>query len=281
VAAGSSPTVRRRELGARLRALRNERGWTVEQVAEELLCSASKVSRMETGQRGVTARDIRDLAKLYDLDDAQRQRLTGLAAEGKQQAWWQPLGLTESYSTYVGLEEEASLIRDFGLGLMPGLLQTPEYAEAVLQAIETHRGTGTIDQFVDVRTARQRRVLSAPSPPDLHAILDISVLHRVVGSKTIMHGQLQRLLEASEMQHVTVQVIPYEAGALPVATTKFIMLSFASPDISDVVYIEGLAGDLYLDQREDISIYGTAFRKLELLAATPSESRAIIASMID
>ena len=250
----------------------------MEHVAEELLCSPSKVSRMETGQRGASARDIRDLSKLYGLDDAQRQRLTDLAAEGKQHAWWQPFALP--YSTYVGLESEATLIRDFGLGLMPGLLQTRDYARAVLQATVPHRSADAIEQLVEGRMARQQRVLSEQSPPDLHAILEISVLHRVVGSKSVMRAQLQRLVEASQMSHVTVRVVPYEAGALPVANNKFIILSFASPDLSDVVFVEGLTGDLYLERKEDIGTYDTAFEELEGLAATPEATRAIITSII-
>lgn len=274
----SSPTVRRRELGAHLRTLRTEKGWTVEHVAVELLCSTSKVSRMETGQRGATARDIRDLSRLYGLDDAQRERLTDLAAEGKQQAWWQPFALP--YSTYVGLESEATSIRDFGLGLIPGLLQTRDYARAVLQATVPHHSPDTIEQLVEGRTARQQRVLLAEGRPDLQAILETSVLHRVVGSGRVMQAQLKQLIEASEMPNVTVRVVPYEAGALPVANNKFIILSFASLELADVVFVEGLTGDLYLERKEDIETYHAAFQELEGLAATPETSRAIIASMI-
>jgi transcriptional regulator with XRE-family HTH domain len=280
VPSSSSPTVRRRELGARLRALRNERGLTVEQLAEELLCSPSKVSRMETGQRGASARDIRDLARLYNLDEAQQQRLTDLAAEGKQHAWWQPLGLPDSYSTYVGLESEASLIRDFGLGLVPGLLQTRDYARAVLHATVPHRSADQVEQRVEARMARQQRLSSAANRPAFHAIIDVSVLYRVVGGRDVMKGQLERLSEASRMRNVTVQVIPYEAGALPIANNKFIMLSFTSPELSDVVFIEGLSGDLYLDHSEDIKTYTTAFGELEQLAATPSDTQAIISAML-
>ena len=118
----SSPIVRRRELGALLKALRTEKGWTAEQVAERLLVSPSKISRLENGHRGASARDIRDLCHLYGVDDDERQRLLELARQGKQRAWWQPLGLP--YSTYVGLEEAATSISDYGLGILPGLLQT-------------------------------------------------------------------------------------------------------------------------------------------------------------
>ena len=132
VPASGSPTVRRRELGALLRAHRTRKGWTAEQVAGRLEFSPSKVSRLETGQRGASARDIRDLCELYGVDGQERQHLMDLASEGKQRAWWQPLGLP--YSTYVGLEAEAASISDYGLGIMPGLLQTPDYARSVVRA---------------------------------------------------------------------------------------------------------------------------------------------------
>jgi Domain of unknown function (DUF5753) len=233
---------------------------------------------METGQRGATARDIRDLSRLYGLDDAQRQRLTNLAAEGKQHAWWQPFALP--YSTYVGLESEATSIRDFGLGLIPGLLQTRDYARAVLRATVPHHSPETIEQLIEGRMARQQRVLLADSPPDFQVILEISVLHRVVGDRMVMQAQLQQLIEASDMPHVTVRVVPYEAGALPVANNKFIILSFAKPELADVVFVEGLTGDLYLEGKDDVDTYHAAFMELAGLAATPGTSRAIIASMI-
>jgi transcriptional regulator with XRE-family HTH domain len=272
------PTVRRRELGAQLRALRTGRGLTVEQVAERLLISSSKVSRLETGQRGASARDIRDLSNLYGLDDEQRRRLTDLAAEGKQQAWWQPFSLP--YSTYVGLEADATSIRDFGLGLVPGLLQTPEYARAVINANVPRRAPDEVEQLIEGRIARQQRVLSSENPPQFRAILEASVLHRVVGSRAIMRAQLERLLKASEFPNVTVRVVPYEAGALPNANNKFIILSFATLTLPDVVFVEGLTGDLYIERKEDIDTYNSAFQALEDLAAAPEDTRETITSIL-
>jgi transcriptional regulator with XRE-family HTH domain len=274
----NSPTVRRRELGAQLRALRTEKGWTVEQVAERLLMSTSKVSRLETGQRGANARDIRDLSNLYGLDDDQRQRLTDLAVEGKQHAWWQPFSLP--YSTYVGLEAEATSIRDFGLGLVPGLLQTRDYARAVLEANVPRRAPDEVEHLIEGRVARQRRVLSAENPPQFQAILEASVLHRVVGGKTTMRAQLQRLLEASELPNVTVRVVPYEAGALPNANNKFIILRFETLRLPDVVFVEGLTGDLYIERKEDTDTYNSAFQALEELAASSEETQGTIRAIL-
>lgn len=275
---GSSPTVRRRELGAQLRALRIEKGWTVEQVAEELLVSPSKVSRLETGQRGASARDIRDLSTLYGLDDEQQQRLADLARAGKQHAWWQPLSLP--YSTYVGLEADATSIRDFGLGVMPGLLQTADYARAVLMATVPRRTPEEVEQLIEGRIARQQRVLSAENPPQFHAILEASVLHRVVGTPAIMRAQLVHLLAASELPNITVQVVPYEAGALPNANNKFIILSFAEPTLADVVFVEGLTDDLYIERKDDIEAYNMAFRVLEGLAARPENTHEIVETIL-
>ena len=272
-----SPTVRRRELGALLKTLRNQHGWTAEQVGEQLRFSPSKMSRLETGHRGASARDINDLCDLYEVDDEQRQRLLQLASEGKQRAWWQPLGLP--YYTYVGLEAEAASISDFGLGFIPGLLQTADYARAILQAAVPRWVPEIVDQRVEGRMARQQ-LLHADNAPDFEAVVDESVLHRVVGSRAVMRAQLERLLELAELPNVTLRVLPYEAGALPAGNNKFILLSFASPDVSDVVFIEGLTSDLYLDEPSEVETYNTTFRELVQLAASPEATREIIAAMI-
>lgn len=269
--------MRRRELGALLRKLRTDRDWTVEHVAQQLLCSPSKISRLETGHRGASARDIRDLSNLYGVDEQQRAHLMELASEGKQRAWWQPLGLP--YSTYVGLEAEANFIRDYGLGGMPGLLQTPDYARAVLRAQVPHLVPNIVEQRVSGRVARQQ-ILSGPQAPHFQAVIDESVLHRVVGSPAIMHAQLTRLLEVAEFPNVGLGVIPFEAGALPSGNNKFIILSFAPGTISDVVFVEGLTGDLYLDEPEEVEVYNVTFRALGELADGTEQACAKIAAMV-
>jgi transcriptional regulator with XRE-family HTH domain len=271
-----SPTVRRRELGALLKALRTERGYTAEQVAERLVVSASKVSRLETGQRGASTRDINDLCDLYEVGDEQRRRLLELAVKGKQRTWWQQLRLP--YSTYIGLEADAVSISDFGLGFIPGLLQTADYARAIVLAVVHKWDPDSIEQRLTGRMTRQQRLHSADAP-NFEAVMDESVLHRVVGSPAVMRAQLQRLLELSELPNVTLRVIPYDSGALATAT-KFIILRFTSPDVKDTVYIEGLTGDFYLDDPGDVETYDVAFRTLAELAASPDETRRIIAAMI-
>jgi transcriptional regulator with XRE-family HTH domain len=273
---GSSPTVRRRELGALLRALRAGKGWTAEQVASRLLISSSKVSRLEKGQRGASARDIRDLCDLYEVDDEQRQHLMELASEGKQRAWWQPLGLP--YSTYIGLEAEAISISDYGLGSVPGLLQTADYARAVVRAQVPKWVPEVVEQRVEGRIARQQHLFSEHAPR-IEAVMDESVLHRVVGSPAIMRAQLERLLELSKLPGVAVRVIPYGAGALPSGNNKFIILSFAQATVPDVVYIEGLTGDQYIDDPHEVEVYNTTFRTLFHLAAGADATREMIAAM--
>jgi transcriptional regulator with XRE-family HTH domain len=273
--ASGSPTVRRRELGARLRALRTNRGWTVEQVAERLQFSPSKVSRLENGFRGVSARDIKDICDLYDVQDEQRRQLTDLAAEGKQRAWWQSRELP--YSTYVGLEADAATISDFGLGLIPGLLQTEDYARAVLTAIYPRLTADVMEQRLAGRLERQRALTSA-QPPGFEAVLDEGVLHRVGGSPSVMRAQLAHLLTASELPNVRIWVLPFEAGLLPVPNNKFIVLSFREPTVPGVVFIEGLTGDLYLGPADGLAEYQEAFSAMRAMAATPSHSRDIIAA---
>lgn len=273
-----SPTVPRRELGTRLKALRTERGWTAEQVGERLRFSPSKMSRLETGHRGASPRDINDLCDLYEVDDEQRQRLLELASEGKQRAWWQPLGLP--YSDYVGLEAEAVSISDFGLGFIPGLLQTADYARAIVRAAVPRWVPEIVEQRVEGRMARQDQFLYREDPPKFDAVVDESVLHRVVGSRDVMRAQLERLLELSERPNITLRVIPYEAGALPAGNNKFIILRFAPEDVKDVVHIEGLTGDLYLEDPGDVETYSTTFRTLVHLAKSPKATREVIAALI-
>ena len=241
------------------------------------MISPSKVSRLETGQRGASMRDIRDLCDLYEVDDEHRQHLMELAIESKQRAWWQPLGVP--YSRYVGLEAEATSISDYGLGIMPGLLQTADYARAAVRAAVPRWVPDEVERRVRGRITRQQRLFSE-HPPRFEGVVDESVLHRVVGSPAIMRAQLERLLELSGLPHVTLRVIPYDAGTLPAPNNKFIILRFAQPAVPDVVFIEGLTGDLYLEEPQDVETYSTTFQALAQLAAEPDVTRDIITAMI-
>jgi transcriptional regulator with XRE-family HTH domain len=272
----TSPTVRRRELGVLLRSMRTAKGLTVDQVAERLMCSASKVSRMETGQRGATLRDIRDLCDIYGVTDpSQREHLMDLAKEGKQQGWWQSYDLP--FSTYIGLEADAISIKDYDSAIVPGLLQTAEYARAVHEVVLPELEPEKINQGVEVRLKRQRLLTQEP-PLHYWAVLDEAVLHRLVGGTSVMGAQLERLIEASKLPNITMQVIPYSAGAHPALDSTFKILDFAEP-VPSVVYVEGLVGWIYVERPQDVGRYRQVFERLCDIALTPQESIELVASV--
>lgn len=279
VTAGRSPIVRRRELGAMLRALRADAGMTVEQVAESLLCSPSKISRLETGQRGAAARDIRDLCDLYGIKDpARREHLAALAKEGRSQAWWQPYDLP--YATYIGLESEALTIRDFEPGVFPGLLQTAAYARAVHDRTVERLSPELIDQRLEVRRTRQE-ILRRSDPPRLAAIVDEAVLHRAVGGSAVMCDQLESTITACrEQANVTVQILPFSAGAHPALDSTFIMLEIAPP-VAGVVYVEGLVGQIYLEGPHDFQKYARVFERLAEMSLTLDDSVDLMTRMMN
>ncbi len=270
-----SPTVRRRELGALLRALRNEKGLTVDQVATSLMCSPSKVSRMETGHGAATPRDIRDLCNLYGVTgQAERDQLMSLAREGKQPGWWQGYDL-DYFATYVGLEAEATGIRYFQSTIVPGLMQTPAYARAMHEAGIPKFTQERIDQLIEVRLTRQRVLVRKP-PVRLEVILDEAVLHRLVGGAAVMRGQLDRLIELSSEPNVSIQVIAYSAGAHPAMDSTFNILEFTG-SVSSVVYVEGLVGWIYVERPPDVDRYQQVFEHLRTVASSPRESIELIA----
>lgn len=271
---GSSPTVRRRELGARLRELRIGSGLTVEQVAERLFCSPSKISRLETGHRGASKRDIRDLCDLYGVGPAQRDYLAMLVEEAARRAWWQPYDLP--YATYVGLESAAVMISDFEPGVFPGLLQTPGYARALHDAAFPLLAPGVIEQRIDVRRARQE-VLMRDEPPQLAVVIDEAVLSRPIGGPDVMADQLAHVIEMTECSNIVVQVLPYSAGAHPALDSTFTVLEFAPP-VTGVVYVEGLAGQFYMDRPQEVRRYKQVYARLANIALTPERSVELMAT---
>jgi len=263
-----SPTLRRRELGALLRAHRLDLGLTVDQVAERLLCSPSKVSRMETGQRGATQRDVRDLCALYGITGEEEcARLMTLAREGKEQGWWQPFELP--YSTYVGLEQEALSMRIYQSAVVPGLLQTGSYARAVHRAWVPEFDPQVIEQRIEERATRQQ-LLTRPDSPQIAIVLDEAVLLRPIGGAAVMYEQLGMILEICEQPNVTVQIMPFAAGAHPALESDFVILNFGRTP--SVVYVEGLVGQIYLDRAQDVQRYLQVFDRLCVMALSPKDS---------
>jgi transcriptional regulator with XRE-family HTH domain len=270
VAGGTSPTVRRRELGFLLRKLRTDRGLSVEEVTARLLFSATKVSRLETGRAGASARDIRDLCDLYEVTDpAERERLMTLAREGKQRAWWQEYALP--YATYVGLEAEAASISDYNSDVVTGVLQTEDYARSILEVAEPPLDQATIGQRIESRLKR-RALLTRDDGPVFHFILDEGALHRPVGGAGVMRAQLGRIIEIAGLPKVTFQLIPLDLGAHPALDSTFVILAFSEPMVNDVVYVEGFAGNIYLESQGDLERYRQMFSRLQSIALRPADS---------
>ena len=270
-----SPALRRLELGALLRALRNAKGLTVEQVAERLLCSPSKVSRMETGQ-GATARDIRDLCELYGVADAaERDRLMTMAREGKRHARWQRYDL--AYARYAELEEEAVAISAFQSSVVHGLLHTADYARAGHEGAMPRLDPDRIDLQIEAKLTRQR-ILTRDDPPRFDVVLDEAALHRMVGGRQVMADQLTKILVTANLPNVVVQVLPYEAGFHPAVESNFTILALANP-APDVVFVEGLIGSNYLDRPGDLKRYREIFGRLQSIALNPKDTADLIADL--
>jgi transcriptional regulator with XRE-family HTH domain len=272
-----SPTVRRLELGTLLRALRNGKGLTVEQVAERLLCSPSKVSRMETGHGVATPRDIRDLCDLYNVtDQAERDRMMTLARQSKQRAWWDPYDL--AYARYVGLEAEAVTISAFQSSVVHGLLHTADYARANHESSAPRLDPEQIDLQIEAKLTRQR-ILTQANPPSFAVVLDEAALHRVVGGRPVMAAQLTKILDMSALSNVTVQVLPFERGAHPALESNFTILQLPDPN-PGVVFVEGLIGSTYLERADDLKRYRDIFDELQSIALNPKDTADLIAKLL-
>lgn len=270
----NNPTLRRRELGFLLRQLRLERGLSIEVVTERAMFSATKLSRLETGRVGASPRDIRDLCDVYGIaDTAERERLTALAREGKQRAWWQ--GYDLPYSTYVGLEAEAASISNFDTGIIPGLLQVEGYARAIFQAGDPPLSPDGIQQRIEARIKRQA-LLTRDDSPLFHCILDEAALRRPVGGHSVMHKQLTWIIETARLPRVNFQLIPFHVGAHPGLDSNFVILSFNTPMVSDMVYVEGVVGNLYLEGAAELERYKRIFARLQSIALNPEDSVAMV-----
>ena len=272
-----SPTVRRRELGALLRKLRTEKGLTVEQAAERLLFSMSKLSRMETGHGITTPRDIRDLCDLYGVtDEAERDHMRKLAAEGKQQAWWQSYDL--GYATYVGLEAEAVALSAFQSSVVHGLLQTADYARAGHEGAMPRLSSDQIEMQIEAKLTRQR-ILTRDKPADFAVVLDEAALHRMAGGRQVMTAQLTKILDMSALPNVMVQILPFELGAHPALESNFTIIGLPSPT-PGVVFVEGLIGSTYLERDDDLKRYREIFARLQSIALNPKDTERLIGKIL-
>jgi hypothetical protein len=265
-------------LGAHLRRLREAQGVTREDAGWEIRSSESKISRMELGRVGFKERDVADLLTLYGLDDdEERTRLLALARDANNPGWWHRFGdvLPNWFQSYLGLEAAAALIRTYEVQFVPGLLQTKEYARAVVLLGHGRAKADEVDRRVELRMARQQ-VLTRADAPKLWVVVDEAALRRPIGGIDIMRGQVDALLEANTLPNVRLQVIPFNAGGHAAAGGAFTILRFPDQDLPDVVYIEQLTSALYLDKRDDVDLYAEAMERLCVEARPPTDTQKVL-----
>jgi transcriptional regulator with XRE-family HTH domain len=280
MASAQSPTVRRRRLALELRRLREAAKLTCEEVAERLECSASKISRVETGRVSVSPRDVRDMLEIYGAPPDQRDSLVQLARDSRQKGWWHAYGDTVQphLATYLGLESAAVEIRMYEVSLIPGLLQTEDYARAVIAAGTVNSPRADVERQVALRMERQR--LTRTSPPKVWAVLDEAALRRQVGGPEVMRMQLEYLLELTNLPNVSLQVIPFFGGAHPAMGRPFVILVFGERIDPDVVYLEDLTSALWVENVDEVDRYNVFFNHLRATALSFEDSAGLITSVL-
>ena len=274
--------VRRMLLGSQLRRLREARGITREAAGYHIRASESKISRMELGRVSFKTRDVEDLLTLYGItDETERNSLVSLAREANVAGWWHSYSdvLPSWFPTYVGLEGAASLIRAYEVQFVHGLLQTEEYARAVVRRGMKGASEADVERRVALRLERQKHLV-AENAPDFHIVLDEAALRRPYGDREVMRGQLQHLIEISERPNVRLQIMPFSFGGHSGESGAFTILSFPESDLSDVVYLEQLTSALYLDKAEDVAQYETALKELQHDSPGPAESRDLLRGLL-
>jgi transcriptional regulator with XRE-family HTH domain len=278
------PAGPRRRLGVELRQLRRRADLQLVEVARELDCSASKISRLENGKGIPRMPDVVALMQLYSVtDDEQRERLTQLVHESREQGWWERYTdgvqaerfVMNAPARYTALETEAVRVRSFEVAWVHGLLQAPEYARAVLDALLSERTDSEVDRLVELRVRRQEALTQRTPPLQLEVVLDESVLSRVVGSPEVMSAQLRYLRERSALPNVTVRVLPFSIGLHRAHAGPFQILEFPDTVGSDVVFIESPSGDTY-ENESDVDLYKDVLADVADRALDPDASRDLI-----
>jgi transcriptional regulator with XRE-family HTH domain len=265
-------TVLRMMLGTQLRRVRETSGVTPERAGYEIRASRSKISRMENGRVSFKLRDITDLLNLYGISDEKvHAAMLSLAEHANADDWWTRYGdlLPDWFEAYLGLEAASSLIRTFELQFVHGLFQTEDYARAVTVLGHRAAPAAEIDRRVSLRMKRQD-ILMGADPPRVWSVMDEAALRRPLGGRHVMRAQLNRLIEAAELPHVTLQVVPFSRGGHAGAGGSFAILRFGASDLPDVVYIEQLTGALYLEKRSDVDNYLEIMNRLGADALTPA-----------
>lgn len=276
---GGAPTARRMVLGAQLRRLRESAGVSRADAGYAIRSSESKMSRIELGRVSFKERDVADLLTMYGVEDpSERETFLDMVKQSSQPGWWHRYSdvIPQWFADYVGLEESASRIQTYELHFVPGLLQTEDYATAILG----HGGTKSgeeVERRLTLRLRRQKN-LARPDAPRLWAVVDESVLRRPIGGPAVLKAQLDALLEVSSMPNVSLQVLAYDRSGYAAEGT-FSMLRFAESELPTVVYVEHLTGGMYLDRLDDVEAYRRALERLAVDAKTPEDSRQFISKV--
>lgn len=288
MSAPQSPTGSRRRLGAELRRLRGRTGLTLDDVAERMTCSTSKISRLETGKGIPKIPDVRELMRIYGVSsDTEQDMLVRLVHDGREQGWWESYTdgvaperfMMDAPDRYAALESEALGISAFEVATLHGLVQTPGYTRCVLEAILSARDPDEMERLVELRRRRQDRL--GDRDVRFALVVDESALRRVVGSPAVMAEQLRYLLEVSRRPGMDLRVLPFGAGFHRALGGPFVVLEFPLGVGSDVVYIEGHAGDTYLENRSDVDLYKGVFADVTARALDNNASRSLIARCLD
>lgn len=279
----TSPSLRRRRLAAELRKLREQSGLAVTDVAKRLDWQASRISRIENRQSGIAAPDLRKLLDMYQIEDRDyRSYLAELARRLNERGWWQKYsGLIDSgYADLISLEAEARAIRSYEQELVPGLLQTPEYAHAIFRIGRPNDTSEEIKRWVEVRMERQE-VLTRPhpQPPRFNVVLSEAALRRPVGGYDVMLAQIEYLVRPRDRANVTIQVLPFDAGAHPAMTAPFTLMAFPDPDDLGLVNVEGATGALFLEEPAELRIYEEIWGAVQATALSPDDSLAFLKSI--
>jgi hypothetical protein len=270
-------------LGSQLRRLRESQGIAREDAGYTIRASGSKISRMELGRVGFKERDITDLLTLYGVDDAaERDALVAVAREANAPGWWHQYAdvLPDWYQTYVGLEEAASVLRVYEVQFVPGLLQTANYARAVIVRGRPGAPEAEVERRVSMRVTRQE-LLTKHSGPRLWAVVDEAALRRPVGSTAVFREQLEHLIEVTQDARITLQITPFQAGGPIAEAGAFTIMRFPDEDLPDVVYLEQLTSALYLDKREDVERYSEVMERLSVESEPPERTADILRDMLE
>ena len=278
----ASPSMRRRRLAAELRALRGESGLSVTDVAKKLGWQASRISRIENRQSGMTAPDLRKLLNVYGAQDPQhRAYLTELARRVNERGWWQKYAglIGGEYADLIGLETEARTIRTYEQELVPGLLQRPEYAWAVIRASRPTDTSEEIDRRVEVRMERQEVLVRAdPPPPRVNVVLSEGVVRRPVGGPDVMRQQLEYLMQPRDRANITIQVLPFDSGVHPSMVGPFTAMTFPDPEDLGVVNVENATGALFLEEPAELRVYEELWNTLQANALSADDSQTFLKS---